>query len=235
LEEIKSHVHDAYERELSSGKDPHEALEIAIRKIGELNSVAESFGKIYPPVYRRPIFWSGVSFLAILIGLPVSLVVFSREWDRRNEARESLIDQKLESMISDQAPFAEALRPDPKRVVAGKDFGRFANFRIRWGDSPSRPPPEKALERIRQAGKKWLSLSDEPSIFSGVSTEWMKDLETYDYWEIFKSSPSEKELSEDPVRGFSLSLPDYTHLVDLARIRYLQGIKNEIFSPRSAK
>lgn len=240
--ELESHFFEAYAEEISNGKVPNEAFSTAVLKIGELESVGSDFERIYPPFYRQPYFWFGAVTFILTSIVPLSIVTASREYSRRSEQREEMIDRKIDEMIADQSPLASVFAQDSKRVVPGKNFGLFANHRISWETAPagqypptapdSIDPPRDMLERIQSANVDgWLDLVHQPSLYTKIPTKWMRDLETYDYWEVFHSSPVERELLTSPVQGFSISIPNYGRLVAMAKIRYLQGIRSRQVLP----
>ncbi len=134
------------------------------------------------------------------------------KWEEREGSLEAEWQKFLPAIMADEERWRESplLRP--------RDGGDAGPLLYRYVDYGERAAPAQLLTEsvARQLkGSEWLAFVGDERV-TGIDLQWMKQLESFGYWECF-----ERSAAEDPHDD---SMPDLVTLRSLAKVRLLQGL-----------
>jgi hypothetical protein len=169
----------------------------------------------------------GLVLLAIML-LAVAGVAGADLWaqQRTQELRTRMkadLDEHSAAMLADHALMLAHPAFAPR--AGNRDAGAFLNSRVGWTASPA---PSGALglpaaleSAVKGWNTEWHTHVDDVDL-TGVDLAWMKDLASFDFWDIEENTALGNMRPFFPVDA---PLPEFTALLQAARVRLLQGLK----------
>lgn len=173
-----------------------------------------------------------ISVTALALAVPLG---WSLLWASGALVSRAFISPVVQQMRADYARYWPLAMEDMRTfgriagppMTPGADAGEFLQSRVRWESARSRGHPETGgplalppalLAQLRNAGDQWVAL--EPGISRGVDLSWLKELERYQSWNVWKRL---FEVQAQPINPIDTAFPDFAPFQQWTKLRLLRG------------
>ena len=224
--EIEDHLHSAIEDLCGKQISEDQAIQLTLASLGDPRQLGRKIARANRPWFLNPWWVTSLSMASVVVLLLTSSLILTRQLMQGSTMEKNLEEQIWNAYLADQDVVAKEdfFKLSPRT----SDAGDYLNSKMNLGQRFASPPFEIALSyqaikvlNDRPALKSWVTKADQID-FSKSDFSWMQKIAKYDYWQIYSANSEFIKYDYPP---WALPTPDWSELVNWARLRLLYGIK----------